>query len=79
MTIDKVRGFGEHANYFSSDLLKSNMRVVVYLSEQTATTVVDALKAFAMEEHMSSGILTVESIERLVSLNTGQDIGAEQL
>ena len=79
MTIEKVRGFGEHANYFSSDLLMSNIQVIVYVSEQKAPAVVDALKAFALEKHTPAGILAVESIERLVNLNTGEDVTAEQL
>jgi nitrogen regulatory protein P-II 1 len=79
MTIDKVRGFGEHANYFSSDLLKSNMQVVVYVSEQRATAVIDAVKSFALEAHAPAGILAVEGIERLVNLNSGEDFDPEQL
>lgn len=79
MTIDKVRGFGEHANYFSSDFLRSNIRVVVYVSEQRAAAVIDALKEFALEEHTPSGILAVESVERLVNLNSGEDMDAEHL
>lgn len=79
MTIDKVRGFGEHANYFSGDLLKSNIRVVVFVSEQRAAEVVEALKTFALEEHTPSGILAVESVERMVNLNSGADIEEEQL
>jgi hypothetical protein len=41
--------------------------------------VVAALKAFALEEYTPSGILAVESIERLVNLNTGEDVTVEQL
>lgn len=79
MTIDKVRGFGEHANYFSTDLLKSNIRVVVFVSDERAVAVVEALKSFALEEHTPSGILAVESIERLIDLNSGQDVPAARL
>jgi nitrogen regulatory protein P-II 1 len=79
MTIDKVRGYGEHANYFSSDLLKSNIRVVVYVSDERAFAVVEELKAFALDEHTPSGILAVEAIERLIDLNSGQDVPATRL
>lgn len=79
MTIDKVRGFGQHANYFSADLLKSNIRVVVYVSDERAAAVVEALKSFALEEHTPSGILALESIERLIDLNTGQDMPSDRL
>ena len=74
MTIDKVRGFGEHANYFSDDLLKSNIRAVIYVGEQRAGALVEALQEFALEEHTTSGIVVVETVERLIKLHTGADV-----
>lgn len=79
MTIDKVRGYGQHANYFSRDLLKSNVRVVVYVSDERAVAVIEALKSFALEEHTPSGILAVEAVERLIDLNSGEEVGADRL
>lgn len=79
MTIDKVRGFGEHANYFASDLMKSNIRVVVYASEERAAAVIDAVQTCALDEHTPSGILAVEAVERLIDLHSGQEMGAERL
>lgn len=79
MTIDKVRGFGQHANYFSSDLLKSNIRVVIFVSDTRAADVIEKLKAFALEEHTPSGILAVESVERLIDLNSGEDVPSARL
>ena len=74
MTIDKVRGFGEQANYFSQDLLKSNIRAVIYIGQERADALVDALQDFAQEEHTTSGIIVVENVERLIKLHTGVDV-----
>jgi len=74
MTIDRVRGFGEHANYFSSDLLQSNVRVVIYVSAERAVAVIDAIRTCALEEHAPSGILTVEAVEQLIRLDTGEAV-----
>lgn len=74
MTIDRVRGFGEHANYFSADLLESNIRVVIYVGEERAAALVDALREFALEEHAPAGILVVERVERMLNLRTGEDV-----
>ena len=73
MTIDNVKGFGEHANYFSSDLLRSNVRVEVYVPEDRCNDVREAITRFAAESHITAGILTIESIEHLIDLNTGKD------
>lgn len=79
MTIDNVRGFGEHANYFSADLLRSNVRIEVYVSEERCDVVSEAIKCFASETHTTAGILVIETIDRLIDLNTGNDVLAVSL
>lgn len=79
MTIDNVKGFGEHANYFSSDLLRSNVRIEVYIGKDRCDEICEAIKCFATESHTSAGILVIEPIDRLIDLNTGQDILADRL
>jgi len=55
------------------------MQVFVYVSEQGATAVVDAVKSFALEVHAPTGILAVDGIERLVDLSTGEDLVPKHL
>jgi nitrogen regulatory protein PII len=73
MTIDNVKGFGEHANYFSRDLLRSNVRIEVYIPEERCDEVCETIIRFAAESPITAGILTIESIEHLIDLNTGKD------
>lgn len=79
MTIDNVRGFGEHANYFSSDLLRSNVRIEVYIGNDRCDEVCDVICEFARETHTSAGILAIESVDRLIDLNSGKDVLARNL
>lgn len=79
MTIDNVRGFGEHANYFSDDLLRSNVRIEVYVGEDRCDEVSEVIRCFASESHTTAGILVIESIDRFVDLNTGKDVLARNL
>ena len=79
MTIDNVRGFGEHANYFSSDLLRSNVRIEVYIGNDRCDEVCEVICDFARETRTSAGILVVESVDWLVDLNSGSDILAASL
>ena len=79
MTVDHVQGFGEHANYFRSDLLCENVQVQVFTSEDRCEEVIGAAKQFANDEHISAGILAIENIDRLIDLNTGRDILATHL
>ena len=61
MTVNEVRGFGEHADFFKRDLMRSNVRVETYLGEARLGAVVEAI-VFAQEEHTPAGILVVESV-----------------
>ena len=79
MTLDNVRGFGEHVNYFSRDLLRGNVRIEVYIGGDRCDEVCEAICNFAGETHTSAGILAVEPVERLIDLNSGNEIPAENL
>jgi len=79
MTIDNVKGFGEHANYFSTDLLRSNVRIEVYVGEDRCDEISEVIRCFATESHTTAGILVIETIDRLIDLNTGSDVLAVNL
>ena len=79
MTIDNVRGFGEHANYFSSNLLRSNVRIEVYIGNDRCDEVCEAICKFARETHTTAGILAIEPVDRLIDLNSGNEILAANL
>jgi nitrogen regulatory protein PII len=74
MTIDNVRGFGEHANLFSNDLLRRNVRIEVYIGVERCDELCGEIRRFTSAAHPSAGILVVESVERIVDLNSGKDI-----
>ena len=74
MTVEKAKGFGEHANYFKNDLLRSNVQIEVYLGEGRSKEVCKIIRGFAAESKITAGILIIESVDRLINLNTGQDV-----
>ncbi len=79
MTINDVRGFGEHVNYFSRDLLMSSSRVEIFIGKARCEEIIEVVRCFARETHTTAGILTVESIDRMVNLNTGEDVPGRDL
>jgi len=79
MTVDHVQGFGVHANFFRRDLLQENVQVQVFSSRDRCEEIISAIQQFASNTHISAGILAIESVDRLIDLNTGQDISAGQL
>lgn len=79
MTVEHVRGYGEHPNYFRRDLMRDNARVVVYAAEEKVDHIIAAVVRCAREVDTPAGILAVERIDRLVNLNDGADILADSL
>ena len=74
MTIDNVRVFGEHANYFSGDFLLRNVRIEVHIGAKRCDEVCAEIRRFAADLHPSAGILAAERVDRLVDLNSGQNV-----
>jgi len=79
MTIDNVRGFGEHANFFRQDLLVSSVRIELYLAEARCREICDLVRQYATKEHTPAGILSIETVEQLFDLKSGQVIPPEHL
>ena len=76
LTVTQVRGFGEHANFYHRDLLVDNIRVDIYAAEDKVNGIVDTVVNFKSEEFTHTGVLAVESVERLVNLRTGEEVFA---
>lgn len=74
VTVEHVKGYGEHPNYFRRDLMQSNARVVLYANDDAVDDIVAAVTTCAIEAGMQAGILAVETIERLVHLPSGKDV-----
>ena len=79
ITIDNVRGFGEHKNFFRDDLLQSNVRIEMYVGENRVDDVCESIKSFIASSHFTGGILVIETIDRIIDLNTCQDLATENL
>jgi len=79
MTVTEVRGFGEHANFFQRDLLVRNICVDIYAGAEKVQDIIDAVVNFQSDEFTHTGVLAVESVERLVNLQTGGEITALNL
>jgi nitrogen regulatory protein P-II 1 len=73
VTVEHVKGYGEHPNYFRRDLMQANARVVLYAEADDVETIVAAVIRCATEAGTQAGILAVEAIERLVHLPSGTD------
>ena len=79
VTVEQVQGYGEHPNFFRRDLMKDNARVVLYAEADRVDDIVAAIADCAHDCGAASGIVAVESIDRLVKLPDGADVMASAL
>jgi len=73
VTVEHVKGYGEHPNFFRRDLMQANARVVLYAEADDVDSIVAAVTRCATESGTQAGILAVETIDRLVHLPSGED------
>ena len=71
VTVEAVRGYGEHPNYYRKDLMKNNAKVILYTANEKVEEIIDAMAACAKECGVDTGIIAVDSVDRLVHLGDG--------
>ncbi len=79
VTVERVRGYGRHPNYYRRDLMKDNAKLVLYTDKAKVDTIIAAIISCERECGAKAGILAVDCVERLVSLADGVDVTAESL
>ena len=78
VTVEHVRGYGEHPNFFRRDLMNDNARVLLYAESNRVDEIVEAISRCA-HDCGYTGILAVESVDRLVKLPNGTAVTAADL
>lgn len=68
VTVEAVRGCGEHPNYFRQDLMQDNARLVLYAVDDSVDEIIEAMAAYARESGCEHGIVSVDSVDRLIHL-----------
>lgn len=79
VTVERVRGYGKHPNFFRRDLMQDNARLVLYASDKKIDEIIAAITCCVRECGAQAGVLAVEQIDRLVSLSNGDEIQASSL
>lgn len=79
VTVETVRGYGEHPNYFRKDLMQNNAKLVLYTIDDKVDEIVDAMAACARECGIETGIVAVDSVDRLLHLGDGSHVPSASL
>lgn len=70
VSVTKVKGFGEYANFFSSDWDSTHMRIEVFISDARAEAVAQAIMDAAHTGLEGDGIVAVLPVETVYHIRT---------
>lgn len=68
--VTKVKGFGEHKDFFKPDWLCSHVRLEVFIDADHAETIAEAIMDVAHTGHEGDGIIAVLPVETLYHIRT---------
>jgi len=78
LTVTKVKGYGEYANFSKTDWLVDNARVEIFLAAQEVDAVVNALLDIAHVGAPGDGIVAVLPVEKLYRIRTKAEYEAPE-
>lgn len=77
VSVTKVKGFGEYANFYSSDWLSTHVRVEVFISAKQAEKVAQAIIDASHTGFEGDGIVAVLPVESVYHIRTMQKCNTE--
>ena len=74
ITVDRVKGFGEYANFFTPDWMSAYARVEVLTDVVQAQRIVDAIIQAAHTGAAGDGIVSVLPVEKLYRIRDHREL-----
>ena len=72
VTVTKVKGYGEYANFFARDWLVEHVRIEIFLTRERAAEIARAIAAVARTGFAGDGIVVVLPVEAVYHVRTGE-------
>jgi len=79
ITVTRVKGYGEHANFFSRDWMIEHARIEIILRQERADEIVRAIVAAASSGLPGDGIVVVIPVESVYRIRSGERATADNL
>jgi len=73
ISVTRVKGFGEHASFFSPDWLLTHVRIEVFIQRERAREVAEAIMDTAHSGREGDGIVAILPVEALFHIRTRQE------
>lgn len=79
VTVTRVKGYGEYANFFHNDWNCEHVRVEVFCDEPQAQAIASAIIEGAQSGAPGDGIVVVLPVEAMYRVRTGRPVTADDL
>ncbi len=70
LTVSRAKGFGAHANLFSADWLVDQVKIELFLEQDRAESVAQAILNTAHSGSRGDGIVAILPVEKVYSVRT---------
>ena len=70
LTVTRAKGFGAHANLFSRDWLVDQVKIEIYLEQNAAESIAQAILDTAHSGSPGDGIVAIHPVEKVYSVRT---------
>lgn len=79
ISVTKVQGYGEYANYFNSSWMVTHSRIEIFTDESRADDIIAAIMDVAHTGMEGDGIVAVIPVERLYRIRTKTEVTPDEL
>lgn len=79
VTVSRVKGYGEYADFFARDWMSSHVRVEVFTSAEHAATIADAMIAAASTGTRGDGIVAVQPVESVLRIRSRSPVPTDEI
>lgn len=75
ITVSRVKGYGQHANFCRSDWMAPHVRIEIIEDEIRVPIIVNAILESARTGEADDGLVYVESLDVVLRIRTGEALG----
>ncbi|MDD5107484.1 MAG: P-II family nitrogen regulator [Desulfuromonadaceae bacterium] len=79
MSVTKVKGYGEYANFFNPDWMVTHTRVEIITESAKVEAIVDAIMDTAHTSMSGDGIVAVLPVEKLYRIRTKSEVMPDEI
>jgi len=79
VSVSRVKGYGEYADFFARDWMSPYARVEIFTSEEHAERISDAVLRAASTGTRGDGIVAVEAVDSVLRVRSNTPIATDEI